>query len=171
MEVNKVELSEILGVDERTLTNWQKAGMPIVARGGRGKSNLYDTRQVVAWLLAREKGDGKESPKDRLDRLRGDYEEIRIAKELALLAPPQEYQKAFGGMVEAANEELLAFSDGLVASAKSLLNLDIPRDFVESRVEEIIARLASYDAFDIGASGDFDEDEVDCEDDSAGSLE
>ncbi|GAB5451824.1 MAG: hypothetical protein Hals2KO_21520 [Halioglobus sp.] len=171
MEVNKVELAEIFGVDERTLTRWQHKGMPIRMKGRRGESNTYETKEVIAWLLAREKDNEKESAKERLDRLRGDYEEIKIAKELGQLAPPEDYERVFGGMVESANEELLNFTDTLIATAKSLHNIDIPAQLVESKIEEVILRLSNYDAFDIAEPEGEGDDEEDGEADFAGGVE
>lgn len=54
MLVNKKQLSEIIGVNEDTLTQWQKQpGFPIKKKGvGRGGST-YETSDVIKWLEAR----------------------------------------------------------------------------------------------------------------------
>ena len=52
--VNKAELSEIIGVSQRTLTTWQKNGMPIAMDGIRGTENLYDTAEIIDWMIQRE---------------------------------------------------------------------------------------------------------------------
>ncbi len=49
--VNKAELSEILGIAERTITSYQKNGLPIEIDGGRGQSNSYNTKEVIDWLI------------------------------------------------------------------------------------------------------------------------
>lgn len=54
MHVNKKELSSIFGVSERTLTQWQKQGLPVEKQGGRGQSNTYETVDVIKWYNARE---------------------------------------------------------------------------------------------------------------------
>lgn len=55
MHVNKVDLSSILGRDPKTLTALQKEpNFPILAIGGRGKANTYDTAAVINWLIQRE---------------------------------------------------------------------------------------------------------------------
>ena len=49
--VSKVELGELVGRDERTLTRWQKDGMPVMEFGqGRGNENQYDTEAVIHLL-------------------------------------------------------------------------------------------------------------------------
>jgi phage terminase Nu1 subunit (DNA packaging protein) len=49
--VNKSELAEILGISERTLTSYQKNGLPIEIEGGRGNSHQYDTKEVIDWFI------------------------------------------------------------------------------------------------------------------------
>ena len=51
--VNKARLSGILGKSERTLTEWQKEGLPVETHGERGQSNTYDTEKVIAWMVTR----------------------------------------------------------------------------------------------------------------------
>lgn len=52
-QVNKKQLSAILGMTEKTLSEWQKSGMPIEIEGGRGRSNFYDTAKVIDWIVTR----------------------------------------------------------------------------------------------------------------------
>ena len=72
-EVNKKELSEILGFDERSLTEWQHEDppLPIKQRGERrGQANKYDTADAIAWYVQREMRTSQvEMPRDRLARL------------------------------------------------------------------------------------------------------
>lgn len=50
--VTKADLAEIVGRDERTLSRWQREGMPVVSVGlGRGNENEYDTEDVIGWLV------------------------------------------------------------------------------------------------------------------------
>jgi len=54
MQVNKRELSEILGRSERTLTTWSKQGMPVEAASTRGRAHQFDTEAVIDWMIQRE---------------------------------------------------------------------------------------------------------------------
>lgn len=58
IEVNKARLSEILGYSQRSLTTWQKLGMPVVGKGVRGSSHRYNTAEVIAWMIRRTEGHG-----------------------------------------------------------------------------------------------------------------
>ena len=52
--VNKRELAEIVGKSQQTVTTWQKNGLPMESDGTKGRDNIYDTGQVIDWLIARE---------------------------------------------------------------------------------------------------------------------
>ncbi len=53
-EINRVDVAAFYGVTTRTIHDWEKAGLPIVTRGGGGRSNLYNSLQVHQFLLDRE---------------------------------------------------------------------------------------------------------------------
>lgn len=52
--VTRRELATLLGKHMQTLTKWEREGMPIAERGGRGRPSRYREVEVRAWLLARE---------------------------------------------------------------------------------------------------------------------
>lgn len=54
MLVDKKTLCALFGVSERSLTEWTKEGMPVAASGGRGKSNQYESIDVLAWYIERQ---------------------------------------------------------------------------------------------------------------------
>lgn len=85
--VNKRELADILGKSERTLTDWQaSAGLPVEERGARGEENAYDTEKVIAWYVQRELARANvETPRDRLDRIRAQREELGLRRDLGEL--------------------------------------------------------------------------------------
>ncbi|WP_250589615.1 terminase small subunit [Neisseria subflava] len=88
MLVNKRELSEILGITERSLTEWQKEGLPVASFADlRGQANEYDTKAVIGWLIQRElQRLNREKPRDRLDRLKADAIELEIKERTGELA-------------------------------------------------------------------------------------
>ncbi len=54
MLVNKRQLSEIIGCDESSLTEWQKQpGFPVRKKGAGRAGNIYETSDVIKWLEAR----------------------------------------------------------------------------------------------------------------------
>jgi hypothetical protein len=82
MRLNKAELAGKLRVSQRSLTTWQKEGLPVLEHGRRGQHNVYDLAAVVAWIKKTGRG---------LD-LRMNAKPIDIPgleRELGLNQPPQ----------------------------------------------------------------------------------
>ena len=85
--VNKFELAEIIGKSERTITTWQKNGMPISVDGKRGEANQYDSQEVIDWFVQREinnvlqmEGSDKSIYNFEVERARHEYHKANIAE-------------------------------------------------------------------------------------------
>ncbi|SPO59704.1 terminase small subunit [Pseudomonas inefficax] len=166
--VSKLELAEIIGRDERTLSRWQKDGMPVIEFGvGRGNENQYDTQLVIEWLMRQAALNGKkESTRDRLDRLRGDREEIALARELGEVVIEAEMVERFEAVITAAKIELLnTFPDEVAATLSARYGVQVDDQLIREPIESILRRLSAYDEDD-DLAGDFDES-----DDQEGSEE
>lgn len=160
--VNKRELAEIFGISERSFTEYQRAGLPFIVGDGRGHENQYDTGIVYTWLITRAKaGSTTESAKDRLDRLRGDREEIAIAKELGELAPAANFERVWTDHVLAARAELLNMSDGLATALSARYGINIDAQLICDAVEKSLARLSELNVDDFAESEDPEDDEPD----------
>src|SRR3990172_13341229 len=67
MIVNKHQLADVMGVSERTLSEWQEDGLPIKSVGGRGMENQYETAEVIEWRVQRAvAGKSVMTPQDRM---------------------------------------------------------------------------------------------------------
>ncbi|NWA04795.1 terminase small subunit [Pseudomonas gingeri] len=166
--VSKLELGEIIGRDERTLSRWQKDGMPVNEFGlGRGNENQYDTQAVIEWLMRQAALNGKkESTRDRLDRLRGDREELALAKDLGEVVIEAEMVERFEAVITAAKIELLnTFPDELAATLSAEYGVQVDDQLIRTPIESILRRLSAYDEDD-DLAGDPDES-----DDEEGSEE
>lgn len=64
VEVNKKRLSEILGKSPRWIDKLCEEGLPVKSGGGKGKAKLFDTEEVIDWLIqhqiSKRFGDGEE---------------------------------------------------------------------------------------------------------------
>ncbi|BAK75401.1 phage terminase small subunit gpNu1 [Pseudogulbenkiania sp. NH8B] len=144
--VNKRDLAQIIGVSERTLTEWQREGMPMVLASGRGSSNQYDTAAVIAWRIAREvNGAEKESQKDRLDRLRGDQIERQMAVDARELIPSAEIAPALGQFISDAVALITGIPDKYAPIIEAAGSLDAQHAVLEDAVDEIRQLLGSYE--------------------------
>jgi phage terminase Nu1 subunit (DNA packaging protein) len=163
--VNKRELSEILGVSERSLTDWQAAGMPMLVNAGRGASNEYDTALVVDWMLQRAKaGASRETQSERLARVRADREELALARELEEVAPAKDFEQVWEEHILAARSRLLLFVDQLAAHIESKYGIKVDLVQLQGPVDEVLKELAEHELQD----DDFDDpdDESSDEEDS-----
>lgn len=149
--VNKLELSELVGRDERTLSRWQNDGMPVIEFGvGRGNENQYDTQAVIEWLMRQAALNGrKETTRDRLDRIRGDREELALAKDLGEVVIEAEMVDRFEAMITAAKIELLnTYPDELAATLTARYGIEVDDQLIRDPIDAILRRLSAYDEDD-----------------------
>lgn len=143
-KVNKRELAEIVGVTERTLTNWQDEGMPIELVRARGGENDYDTAGVIAWMIDRAIKSAKlEKPRDRLSELQAQRLEIELAEKRGELVPAIEVGSGWTTMVTEARKEFLDLGIVLAPLLEQLVGIDPKRDLIDETVGEILDRLAN----------------------------
>lgn len=163
MKVTKAQLCEIVGRDERTLSRWQNNGMPVLEVGlGRGNENEYDTQAVIEWLVqvAQQRGE-KESVRDRLDRIKGDREELALAKDLEQVVLADDLIERFEAMVTAAKVELLnTLPDSLASELSARYGVEVDDQLIREPIEAILRKMADYDPDD-DAPSDGDSDEPD----------
>ena len=159
--VTKAQLSEIVGRDERTISRWQNMGMPVFQIGlGRGNENEYDTQAVIEWLvqLAQQRGE-KESVRDRLDRIKGDREELALAKDLEEVVFAADLLERFEAAITAAKVELLnTFPENLASVLSARYGIEVDDQLIREPLETILTELSNYDPDDDDPSdGDSDE--------------
>lgn len=147
--VNKRTLADMVGVSERTLTDWQSREMPVSHSAERGASNIYAPLDVIDWMFARAGVTARESAKDRLDRLRGDQIERDMLKEDGVLVMPEDLKVEYEAMVEAARAELLFnMPDAMAAELSNVLGTEVDVSIVRRHVEDSLRTLSHYDPSD-----------------------
>lgn len=162
LKVTKAQLSEIVGRDERTLSRWQNDGMPVEEIGlGRGNENQYDTEAVIAWLVQVASLNGKkESVRDRLDRIKGDREELALAKDLDEVVVLSDFMSRFESMINTAKVELLnTYTQNIASDLSARYGIDVEIQLIRDPLERILLELANYDPDDDPSDGDSDEPE------------
>ena len=165
--VNKRELAEIFGISERTFTQYQKdASFPIAEVGGRGQANVYDTSDVFEWLQNRAvSGATVESAKERLDRIRGDREELALAKDVEELVPAASVQDRLVQVVLAIRTEMLNGGSKLKTELDALYEIDCDIEVINEHNRSILRHLASLGRqSDVGDSGSIGEIRASTED-------
>lgn len=140
--VNKKMLAEIVGVSERTLTEYQKQGMPILNDSGRGSENSYDTADVVKWLIDKAVNGKSESARERLDRVKADREELALAKDLEQLVPAEEVEKKLVSKVIATKSHFLSGMSKIKSELDAYYDIEIDIELLNEHAREILTQLS-----------------------------
>jgi len=143
MEVNKKQLADIFGITERSFTEFQKTpSFPIKEDSGRGKANVYDTREVFKWLVRREAGKTAETAKERLDGIRANREELAYAKDLEELVPADLVAERLESAVIAIRSDLLNGNAQLKSEIDTEYSIDIDVDILHEHSRQILEGLS-----------------------------
>lgn len=150
MRVNKRQLSEIMGVTEQTLTNWQNEGLPVAVYAAKnGLSNEYETGDVVRWFVQKEISRLQlEKPRDRLDRVKAELAELERDEKLGQLAPAALFERAWNDHILAARTEFLTMPDILATELSALAGVEIDPDVIALHINRALEKLANYGAED-----------------------
>jgi phage terminase Nu1 subunit (DNA packaging protein) len=142
-QVNKRELSEIMGVTERSLTDWQEEGLPIAHKGERGEENVYDTEIVINWRVQRAlaRAGKAESQRDREARLRGDMLEIDLQAKNGTMVPAAEVEPIWLGRVRAAAAYMLGRASRLAAILETTAGIEAKREVLRKEDAEFLSHL------------------------------
>jgi terminase small subunit / prophage DNA-packing protein len=145
MLINKRELAETIGVSQQALDGWQKQGMPIEVRASRGLENQYETANVIRWMIDREVQKLRTmSPKDRLDNLRADEVEIRLAERCGQLIDAGEAENLWRTVITTARIEFDSFADQLESKMRAK-NIDVSEFNIRSSMVELLSRLETLE--------------------------
>lgn len=153
--VTRRQLAELLDVHMQTVTKWEREGLPVAARGRKGKPSKYSEAEARAWLEARE--EAAKQPGAALDlvqeRARKEHwqallaEQTHKARERELL-PRAEVEKAWGAEVASVRAKLLAWPAMLADRVHRAATLDglpgVERVLHES-VRDVLRDLAGAD--------------------------
>lgn len=148
--VNKAELSEIIGISERSLTEWQKEdGFPILYDGARGESNEYDCADVIAWYVRREVSKVQaETQEQRLKRLQADEIEDRLKRQRGQVVSLAELEPEIAGMVLTVRQEILNVPNALPID-------DEMRALIAERLADALRGLSKYEPGEGPDTADF----------------
>lgn len=144
--VNQDQLAKILGLNRKTITFWQREGLPVALETENGLANQYDTEAVIAWYVAREVAKAAhESEKDRLARLQGDKLEMELAQMRGTLIPADQIEPAWAAQVLACRQLLLALPARLVPLLVGMHEPDPLRELLAEQIEGALTKLAKYE--------------------------
>lgn len=167
-EVNRSGLADVFGVSLPTVDNWRRAGCPVLANGGSGKSYSFDTAVVADWLRERAvrsaTGEAAQTEDDlKLRKLEAEtvMAELELAKARGEVAPVDQMER----MIAHAFSEVRAGMRNIPGRVVSLLiGESDQRQFKRVLLEEIdqvLTALANADLLDGYSEGGNNDDEGD----------
>lgn len=160
--VNKRELAELVGKSERTLTEWQKNGMPIFVDAIRGGENKYDMPEVIEWLIERAVNKALGGVNNNPDGLDSDMELARLRHHQANIAQLDEHERrgvllnaedvnlAMGELDNQVRSAVLAMPARLAPSLVKIRTVKEMRNKIHQACLTVLSSLSEH--------GDSDED-------------
>ena len=153
--VNKRELSEILGISERSLTEWQRDGMPVAElRESLGHENTYDTEAVIRWWIERDvarRAGG--SSFDKLNDVRYRRELINLNREEGQIVLREEIRPAFRTYVNDVLATLLGIPDKYAQQLELTESVDGKHQLLQDMIAEIRDVMGNYEFCAAPAAG------------------
>lgn len=159
--VTKAELAEIVGKSERTLTTWQKNGMPIEVDGGRGSSNLYSPAVVIDWMIQQEinrriaehgGGDGDfydyESERARLTHHQANKADLEEQVLRGKLIPEETVERVWTDMIASFRAKMLSIPTKAAHQFLELEDLNHAQDLLKDHIHEALLEISDYEPED-----------------------
>ena len=144
--VNKRELSEILGISERSLTEWQRDGMPVVEFADtQGRENTYDTEAVIRWWIARDVARAGGSSMDKLNDVRYRRELLSLQRDMGEVVIRDEIRPAFQRYVNDVLAVLLGLPDKYAQTLELTETQDGKHQVLQDLVAEVRDVLGNYE--------------------------
>jgi phage terminase Nu1 subunit (DNA packaging protein) len=143
MIVNKNQLADVMGVSERTLSEWQEDGLPIKSVGGRGLENQYETAEVIEWRVQRAvAGKSVMTPRDRRDLADAQLSELELARESRKVVSIEEVLPLWEAAVLAARTDLLGLGPRLKALIDARYGIDVEQEMIDVVVRDALQKLS-----------------------------
>jgi len=146
LALNKRELAEAIDVSERTLTEWQREGMPVLALGGAGAENTYDLAEVVRWACLREIGKrGITSAFDRLNDIRAKREEINLKRDLGQVVFIPDIRPAIQRFVNDIMATLIGWPEKWAPQLEQTSGVEGKHQVLSDMVSELRETMGNYE--------------------------
>lgn len=146
MKVNKAQLAEVLGVSEKTLTEWQKETPPLPvlnAASRRGQANQYESSDVIDWLVEKRlRAAGFESARDALYRIQAEEATLRLAEKRGQLVNLAQLEPELLRQYAAFKATLEARDDKLRDDIETTYGVAIDPELIASHTRDALSELS-----------------------------
>lgn len=145
--VNKQRLAKIIGVTVRTLSEWQKEGLPIKKNGLRGQSNDYDTATVIEWLIKRASDTDAEMERARirLTSAQADKTELEVEELRGNLISLDNMKYLWANVLGTFRARILSMPTRLTPQISTMKDPKKIEKLLKDSLHEALNELAEYD--------------------------
>jgi hypothetical protein len=112
--VTRQQLAALLGVHPDTVSDYSRAGMPVIVRGAPGKEAIFDAVESLTWWRARQGHNAKEAAHTRALDSTARLNELKLETQTGKLVPLEEvilagqhYTRAWTAKVRALPRQLV----------------------------------------------------------------
>lgn len=152
--VSQLELASLFGVSVVTVRAWQRKGLPVLEKGGRGKPSIYNTAAVARWreeqAALAASGDTSAMDMDEARRRKTAAEAALAEMDLAIRRGEYVLIEEVGAAVEAEYATIRANFSSMPG--------DISGDLEHlraSEIEELLANKVSEILNELSADGEY----------------
>ena len=140
--VDRLQLAELLGVHPDTVSDYTRAGMPVVTRGGAGRRSAYDAVECLGWWRSQQGKNAKEAAQTRLYETQTQLNEMKLKVQEGELLPRedvvhagQSYTKAWTAKIRALPRRMV--QSGLVPKGRETA--------VAALLRELLAEISEWE--------------------------
>lgn len=156
MILNKRQLADAFGVAEETITQWQKAGMPIQTARKGTMGNEYMVADCIRWYALRESGgEGAldlDQQRARLAKTQADRAEMETAQYMGEIVHVGVLQEGLSRMFGNFRQNLLTMGDRLKTEIDALYGIEFEPSIIDIEVERELTELSRYDPSRMGST-------------------
>lgn len=112
--LDRIQLAALMGVHPDTVTDYARQGMPVLTRGGRGKTSAYDAVDCLEWWRNQQGKNLKEAAQTRLYVANAANAELKLQVQRGELWPRaqiiyegQKYTRAWAAKVRGLARQLV----------------------------------------------------------------
>jgi hypothetical protein len=100
-KVNRLELAELMGVHQDTISDYVRQGMPVIDRGGHGKEGVYDPAASLKWHRLKYPPNPKDLAMARQMEANAKMAELKLKERMLELVPREQIVREGQALVKA----------------------------------------------------------------------
>jgi phage terminase Nu1 subunit (DNA packaging protein) len=143
--VNKTKLSKVVGRTTQAIDKWEKEGLPVEQKSGKGRPNKYDTEKVIDWLINNRAGNiDYNRERARLTKLQADRQEVELQIIEKELLKADEVASEWSKLLSDVKNRFLSLPSRATALLQGVETPNETKKILDNLTREILQDLANY---------------------------